>query len=172
MKTVLPALLIASLCVAACAGPRQNALTEVGVAQVDPRRMPTEIVLYQPVPVLGVRLDATEAGYAATTFRAAGAPSNSLDQSRDVVVQATDPAGRPIQTVTVDNPRAVHTVGSRNPAQAVRPTGSVTVFFPNPDQVRSISVTVLRGPNEGFRREFKVDPAKPGPASDKDPTKD
>jgi hypothetical protein len=172
MKSELPVLLIASLCMTACAGPRQNTLTEVGVAQVDPRRMPTEIVLHQPVPVLGVRLDATEAGYAATTFRAAGAPSNSLDQSRDVVVQATDPAGRPIQTVTVDNPRAVHTAGSRNPAQSVRPTGSVTVFFPNPDQVRGISISVLRGPNEGLKRQFKVDPAKPGPASDVAAAKD
>jgi hypothetical protein len=172
MKTVLPALLIASMCATACAGPSQNVLSEVGVAQVDPRRMPTEIVLYQPVSVLGVRLDATEAGYAVTTFRAAGAPSNPLDQSRDVVVQATDPAGRPMRTVTVDNPRAVHTAGARNPAQAVRPAGSVTVFFPNPDQVRGISVMVLRGPNEGLRLEFKVDPAKPGPASDAGPKKD
>lgn len=172
MKTALPALVIASMCVTACAGPRQNALTEVSVAQSDPRRMPTEIVLYQPAPVLGVRLDATEAGYAATTFRAAGAPSNPLDQSRDVVVQAMDATGRPTQTVTVDNPRAVHTTGSRNPAQAVRPAGSVTVFFPNPDQVRGISVSVLRGPNEGLEQEFKVDPAKPGPAADAGPKQD
>lgn len=159
MRIELGIVLLAVACMTACAATGKDQPKEVGVTAADPRHMPTEVTLYKNVPVVGVRLTASDAGYTMSAFRASGTPTSAIDQSRDVIVQALGQSGQPLSTVTVDNPRAVRTAGSKRPGQAIRPSGDVTVFFAKPDQVRSVSVSVLRGPNEGFKQVFRVDPS-------------
>ena len=124
---------------------------------VDPEDPPREFTLFSPVPVLVATFEATESGYTVSLAQALAAPSPTIDQSRDVVVRALGADGEPLATVSVFNPRDVHTAGSSQPDRAVRESGSFTVAFARPEAIRALEVEVVRGANEGLEASFPVD---------------
>lgn len=131
---------------------------------VDPQRVPKEITLYQPAPVLAARFEVTDAGYALVeSWITPGAPTSKIDQNRDVAIRALDAQGRPVETISVHNPRDVHTAGARDPDHAVLPKATLTVFFSKPDAIESLEVEVRRGANEGYKQTFKVEPKQRPP---------
>lgn len=155
MRTLL--LCCLALTISGCRGDKTE-LQEVGAYQADPQNVSRDKPLYNAVPVVAVKFEATDAGYTMKAFRAMGVPTSQIDKNRDVVVKASNSAGGVVSTVSIFNPRDVRTVGSKQPGQAVRPKATFTVFFPKPDEVTAIEVNVLRGANSGLRQTFTVNP--------------
>jgi hypothetical protein len=145
---------------AGCTSGQQPALKEIAASPLDPQKVPTQRSLQNPVPLVAARFDASDAGYALRAFRAMGTPTSKIDQSRDVLIRALDAQGNVVSSVSVENPRDVHTVGSTNPARSVLPAATFTVFFQNPDAIRSIEISVAKGPNAGFKQSFRITPAE------------
>lgn len=126
----------------------------------DPENVPTQFTLSSPVSVLVATFEASETGYEVTLSLGLGTPSSTIDQNRDVRVRALDADGETLSSVSVFNPRDIHTAGSSDPDRAVRATGSFTVAFARPEAIRSLEVEVVRGANEGLERSIPVDPKK------------
>jgi hypothetical protein len=139
-------------------GQKQPQVTEVGARNVDPQNVSKDRTLSQPVPVIAVKFEATDTGYTMRAFRANGTPTSKIDQNRDVVIKALDGQGTVLGSVSIFNPREVRTTGSKNPGTASRPNATFTVFFDQPDNIRNIEVNVVRGPNEGLRQTYPVNP--------------
>ncbi|MGH8195653.1 MAG: hypothetical protein ACREQ8_14825 [Woeseiaceae bacterium] len=107
--------------------------------------------------MLQVTFRATAQGYAITRMRQVmGAPTLAINQDRAVLLVAADPNGSVVASVSVPNPRVVHTAGSRDPATAVLDEATFTVNFPDPQAIRSIDVTVREGPNAAYKQRFPV----------------
>lgn len=123
----------------------------------DPENVPTQFTLTSPTQVLVATFEASETGYEVSLALALGTPSSTIDQNRDVMVRALDANGEALSSVSVFNPRDIHTAGSRDPDRAVRASGSFTVAFARPEAIRSLEVEVVRGANEGFKRSIPVD---------------
>lgn len=157
MKTMT--VVLVALALSACSGERnaQNE-KEYGSFTADPENMPQTRTLYSPVPVVLVRVEASESGYTLRPFSAMGAPTASLIQTGDVLLKALDADGRVLASVAVSNPRVARTAGSKRPEIAVLPSGVFTVMFGKPDSIRNIEVTVLNGPNAGLKQTFPLDP--------------
>jgi hypothetical protein len=149
-----------------CQRNDKGPLPEVGARQADAQRVPKDRMLYNPVAVVALKFEASDAGYTMKAFRATGVPTSTIDQNRDVVVKASDAQGRPLASVSIFNPREIRTVGAKESAQAVRPKGTFTVFFAKPDEVTAIEVNVVRGPNAGFTQRFSVNPKELPPLED------
>ncbi len=165
MKTMIAVLV--ALALSACSGERNSQHEkEYGTFNSDPENMPQSKTLYSPVPVVLVRVEATESGYTLRPFSALGAPTSTLVQTGDVLLKATDAAGRVLATVAVENPRVARTAGSKRPETAVLPSGSFTVAFGKLDSIRNIEVTVLTGPNAGLKQTLPIDPKELRPAPD------
>ena len=147
-----------ALAFSGCRGGGKTELQEMGTYHADPQNVSRDRPLYNTVPVVALKFEATEAGYTMKAFPAVGVPTSPIDQNRDVIVKASDSAGRVVSTVSVFNPRDVHTVGTKQPGQAVRSKASFTIFFPKPDDVTTVEVTVLRGANSGLRQTFNLTP--------------
>lgn len=148
---------------------KQPQVTEIGARNVDPQNISKDSTLHQPVPVVAIKFEATETGYTMRAFRANGTPTSKIDKGRDVVIKALDGQGTVLSTVSIFNPREVRTTGSKNPGTATRPTATFTVFFDQPDNIRRIEVDVVRGPNQGFKQNYSVNPAELPPlTSDSD----
>jgi hypothetical protein len=168
MKTIIILLLAAA--VIGCAKNKETTPTEIGAYQADPQKVPKDRTLQNPVPLVGARFEASDAGYVVTMFKTTGVPSTKIDVNRDVVIKAFDEQGKLLDTVSVDNPRDVRTVGANKPAQTVRPKASFTVFFANPDAVRSFEVNVVNGANAGYKQSFAVNPRELKPLEEQPPT--
>ena len=126
---------------------------------LDPQNVPKEITLHQPAPILAARFEVTEAGYAlAESSITAGAPTSKIDQNRAVAIRALNAEGQPVETISVHNPRDVHTTGARNPDSKVLDKATLTVFFTKPDAIESLEVEVRQGANQGYKQTFKVEP--------------
>lgn len=152
-------ILITALLLAGCLSEGQ-VLDDLATPVADPEKVPVEITLYDPVPVLAAKFEASESGYTVTMYRTFGAPSSTIDQNRDVRVQALDAQGTVLSSVTVDNPRDVHTVGASEPDTAVLPVGTFTVFFADPLEIRALKVEVINGVNSGLEQSFEVEPKR------------
>lgn len=153
------AIALATAALTGCTGNHERPAKDLAAPRVDPQAVPKDITLYRPAPVLGAQFEATAAGYALTdSWLGAAAPTATIDQQRAVVIRALDAQGNAVATVSVDNPRDVHTTGARDPDRAVLPKATLTVFFARPEAIDSLAVEVRRGPNEGFRQSFKVEP--------------
>lgn len=155
MKCNLTPVLVASCIVAlsyGCIGQQERRVSSA--PQVTP---PAEGALFgELVPVLLVTVTATAQGYGAESVIRSGVPTSAIHQDRDVAIVARDAAGKQIASLSIENPRLVRTTGSSNPATDTRDTGTATVALPNPAQIRTIEITVRRGPNEGLREQFAV----------------
>lgn len=149
-------------------GCNQNKQPQVPEIVADPQNVAKDRTLFKPVPVIAVRFEATDAGYTMRAFRANGTPTSKIDKSRDVVIKALDGQGTVLSTVSIFNPREVRTTGSKNPGAATRPTATFTVFFDQPDNIQNIEVNVVRGPNEGLRQSYPVNPKELPPLTDTD----
>lgn len=145
--------------VALCAGCSANGggVDELPARRIDPNDVPTQFTLHSPVPVLLATFEASESGYEVRLAQGQGAPSPTIDTSRDVVVRALDAGGEPLAVVSVFNPRDVHTAGASDPDTAVRERGSFTVAFARPEQIRTLELKVVRGANSGLERRIPVD---------------
>jgi hypothetical protein len=164
MRTIL--LCCLALMILGCRTNEKSVLPEVGAHQADPQNVPRDRTLYNLVPVVALKFEASETGYTMKAFRATGAPSSTIDQNRDVVIKASDGQGRLLASVSIFNPRDIRTVGAKQPAQAVRPKGTFTVFFAKPDEITVIEVKVVRGTNSGFTQRFTVNPKELPPLED------
>lgn len=123
-----------------------------------PEDVPEQAVLApQSEQVLQVTLKADSTGYSVSSMRrTSGAPTLAIDQNKDVLITATDAAGKVLSTVSVANPRIVRTAGSSRPDSAVLDEATVTVNIANPDMVSRLGVQVRQGPNEGYKQQFSV----------------
>ncbi len=123
-----------------------------------PEDVPEQTVIApQSVQVLQVTLVADDDGYSVAGMRrTSGAPTLTIDQNKDVLITATDAAGKVLSTVSVANPRIVRTAGSSRPDSAVLDEATVTVNIANPDIVSRISVQVRQGPNSGYKQQYSV----------------
>jgi hypothetical protein len=156
MKTIIS--LSLALVVGALGGCSANGEPEpLPAPPVDPENVPTRFTLSSPVPVLVATFEASESGYEVDLSLAQGVPSSIIDQNRDVVIRALDANGETLSSVSVFNPRDIHTAGSRDPDRAVRASGSFTVAFARPE------AEVVRGANEGLERSIPVDPKQVRP---------
>ena len=124
----------------------------------DPDDVPRSMTLApDSVDLVELTFEASDAGYALTgARRTSGAPTLAIINDRDVLITARDGSGKPVHTVSVDNPRLVTTAGSSKPGTAVLPRATFTIRLPRPDDVRSVDVMVRGGPNERFTRSFTV----------------
>ena len=124
----------------------------------DPDDVPRTMTLAaDSVELLELSFEASEGGYALTgSRRTTGAPTLAIVNDRDVLITVRDGSGKPVHTVSVDNPRVVQTAGSSKPGSAVLPRATFTIRVPRPDDVRSVDVMVRGGPNERFTRSFTV----------------
>lgn len=152
-------ILITLFFLAGCVGEGQN-LDDLNTPVADPESVPKELTLFDPVPVLAARFEASESGYEVIMYRTAGAPSSTIDQNRDVNVQVLDAGGEVLSAVSVDNPRDVHTVGAGDPDTAVLPVATFTVFFADPLEIRALELTVVNGTNQGLEQSFEVEPRR------------
>lgn len=165
MKTLIA--ICAALALSACSGERNSQHEkEFGTFNSDPEKMPESRTLYSPGPVLLLRVEATESGYTVRPFRAMGAPTSTLNRGGDVVIKSLDASGKVLATVTVENPRLARTAGSQRPEIAVLPAGSFTVSLGKIDSIRNIEITVMSGPNAGFKQTLPVDPKELRPVPD------
>jgi hypothetical protein len=158
MKTIV--VLVLAVVLTSCARSDKSKLAQVGQSLADPQKVPTEQRLQDSAPLIAVKLEASDSGYTIQAFRSVGTPTSTIHQDRDVVVKTFDQQGGLLTSVAINNPRDAHTTGSKQPATAVLPKATATVFFPKPDAVRSIEVTVIKGANAGLRQKLDVDPAK------------
>lgn len=111
------------------------------------------------VEVLQVTVEATASGYrVVNTKRTKGAPTDDIVQDREVRIIALDAAGKTLRMITVDNPRAVHTTGSRRPAEATLDRAVFTVRFPDPDAIAALDIQVVRGPNAKYTTRLAMRP--------------
>ena len=111
----------------------------------------------QAAQVLQITFKASSAGYTVVNMRrTAGAPTLAIDQNRDVLITAVDSTGKPVGSVSVFNPRLVHTTGSRDPQSTVLDEATFTVNFANPDAINALNVQVIRGPNGEYQKQFLV----------------
>lgn len=124
----------------------------------DPDDVPRQMTLAPgAVDLVELTFEASDGGYALTSaHRTIGAPTLSIVNDRDVLITARDGSGKAVHTVSVDNPRLVHTAGSSKPGTAVLPRATFSIRLPRPDDVRSVDVMVRGGPNERFTRSFNV----------------
>ena len=127
--------------------------------QIDPAQVPDQLNLYQLEPVLVARFEASASGYNLTALQARAAPTSAVVKDRDVRIVAKDEQGRPLASVSVDNPREIFASGATNVARTVDARSTFTVFLPQRDLIRSLDLAVLRGPNAGLRRTFPVNPS-------------
>ena len=151
-------LIIFVLLITGCGANEAASEQTFGKPQDDPRKVPESFTLYEPIPVLAVKFEASKEGYRMTPFRALGAPTNTIDQSRQVLIQVFDGQGEIISSVSIDNPREIHTVGSTKPEQNILSQAEFTLFFANPDLIEILTVSVLDGPNKGLVETYKVNP--------------
>jgi hypothetical protein len=156
MKLVLLALLC--LVFTTCRENNQSSVSEVGAQKVDPQKVPKDRTLEQPVPLVAVKVEASDAGYTIKAFRAKGTPTNKIDQSRDVVIKVIDGQGKELSAVSIFNPREIHTTGKNNPRTATLKQASFIVFFDQADDIRTIEVEVKRGANAPLKQSINVDP--------------
>jgi hypothetical protein len=159
---------LVTLALFGCNQNKQPQVTEIGAQPADPQNVAKDRTLYKPVPIIAVRFEATNAGYTMRAFRANGTPTSKIDQNRDVVIKALDGQGTVLGSVSIFNPREVRTTGSKNPGTATRSNATFTVFFDRPDDIRNIEVNVVRGPNEGLRQSYPVNPRELPPLTDTD----
>ena len=100
---------------------------------------------------------ADDSGYTITDMRRAmGAPTLTINQDNDVFVVAVGSNGDTLSSISVPNPRVVRTAGSRNPDSAVLSQATFTVSFANPGAIERLSLSVRKGPNGEYKREFSV----------------
>lgn len=158
MKTVL--ILSLAIALVGCARSTKTDLPGLRPQFANPNSMPTVRNLQDSTPLLAVKLEASDAGYTLKAFRTTGTPTSRISLNRDVEIKALDKDGKPVMSVSIDNPRDVHTTGTERPATAVLSKAKVTVFLVSPDQIRSIEVNVLRGANAGLKKTFSIDPEK------------
>ena len=151
-------LIILALAITGCAVNESASEYEFSAPQADPRKVPESFTLYDPVPVLAVKFEASKDGYRMAPFRAMGAPTSTIDQGRDVLIQVFDSQGEMLSSVSIDNPREIHTAGSTKPDRATLPKATFTLFFANPDSIQTLNVSVLDGPNREFIETYKIDP--------------
>mgnify|MGYP001101876716 FL=1 len=152
-------LFLALIVVMACAACGSAGVSS-DMQPIEAKDPPEEFALYQSVQVLAIHFIATESGYDLSAYTTFGAPSLDVDQNRDVIVRVYDAEGEILGSVTVFNPREIHTAGSDKPDRDVIPEASFTLFFENPQEVRSVEVVVERGPNQGFKQTFDIDPER------------
>lgn len=158
-KAMFLGILLALPMLLGCSANHERAAKELASPPVDPQRVPKDITLYQPAPVLATRFEVTESGYALQeSWITTGAPTSQIDQNRAVAIRALDAQGRPVETISVHNPRDVHTTGASNPDSKVLERATLTVFFSKPDAIEALEVEVRAGANEGYKQAFKVEP--------------
>lgn len=164
MKTTV--LFLTTLLLFSCSNRDNVQEKEMGDFKSDPENMPTTRTLHTPVPVLLVRIEATKEGYTAMPFRAMGVPSPTIHTEGDVVLKALDEQGRAVSTVAVDNPRAIRTAGSTKPETGELDKATFTVTFAKPDNIRSVEMTVISGPNAGLKQALRIEPRELKPLPD------
>jgi len=129
--------------------------------EIGPEQIPKQIELYKPQSVLRLTFEASASGYRLVgSKRVAGVPTSTIDTGRDVTVTALDADGQTVSQVSVQNPREIHTTGSRKPEMAVLDKARFSVAFSNPERITRVSVEVLRGPNAGREQVFDVKPTR------------
>lgn len=143
-------------------GARQASVEDKYVHHsLNPNDVPEKIVLNNPIPVLVLTFSVTDEGYTLEKgTETLGVPTQTTDQTRDVMIIARSPSGETISTVSVFNPREIHTAGSDNPEKAVLEKGTVTVALPKPEEIKHIDIQVIRGPNADLKKSFDMDKYK------------
>ncbi|MBX2992341.1 MAG: hypothetical protein KF749_14415 [Bacteroidetes bacterium] len=164
MKTTI--MFLMTLLVFSCSNRDNVQQKEMGDFKSDPENMPATRTLYSPIPVLLVRVEATKDGYIATPFRATGVPSPTIHAEGDVMLKALDEQGRAVSIVAVDNPRAIRTAGSTKPDTGELDKATFTVTFAKPDNIRSVEITVIGGPNAGLKQALRIEPRELKPLPD------
>ena len=140
----------------ACAAANGSGDDRFARVEISPDKIPEQASLVQEQAILVVQVIATASEYKLNSHYAYGVPTQHIDQQRDVLLVARDSAGRKVASVSVFNPREIHTAGTDKPAKDILDTGSFTIAFPEPSQIKSIEVEVRRGPNEKLHQTFAI----------------
>ncbi|PVW13198.1 hypothetical protein DDV96_13910 [Marixanthomonas spongiae] len=123
----------------------------------DPEKVPRDISLYQPVPVLRLTFKVTEEGYQlVSTDRILGAPSTAIVQDRPLRITAFGKQNEPLKTVSKPNPLEVRTAGTDRAGFARLDEATVTVFFDKPDQLGSVRIQLFENNEPVYEQTFEV----------------
>ena len=129
--------------------------------ELDPEQMPKQIDLYKAQSVLRLTFEVSASGYRLISYeRVNGVPTSTIDTGRDVIVTALDANSKTVSQVSVQNPREIHTAGSRKPEMAVLDRARFSVAFSNPERITRVSIQVLRGPNVDHKQVFDLKPSR------------
>lgn len=125
--------------------------------QEDPNDVPRDISLYQPAPVLKVVFSVTPNGYElVSSEEVMGGATESIVKSRPVRITGYDDQEEPLSVVSKLNPLEVHTAGADDPDSARLEKATLTVFFDNPDKIRSVKVEVFENGDITYEETFEV----------------
>lgn len=159
IKGILALTMIAML--PACASTSAKAPGTVDLPSLpvtDPNRVPEQMSVFNEQLVLALTFKAATTGYSLVQKRKVlGRPAKAVNLSRDVLIVAKDVEGNIVSKVSVDNPRTIRSVGGKSHDVAVAASGTFTVTFGNPDLIKKVEVSVVRGPNSDMKREFAVE---------------
>lgn len=124
---------------------------------IDPEKMPRDITLYQPVPVMQLTFKATKDGYElVSSQRVLGAPSTAIVKDKPLRISIFSVQNKLMETVSKPNPLEVRTTGTDKAGFAILEEATVTVFFEKPEQIGTVSIQLFENNESVYEETFEV----------------
>lgn len=124
----------------------------------DPEKMPRDISLYQPVPVIRITFKATKEGYQlVSSEKIMGAPTAAIVKDRPLRITAFDNQNKPIRIVSKANPLEVRTTGTDKAGFASLEEATITVFFEKPEQLGLVKIQLFENNEPVYEETFEVE---------------
>lgn len=154
-KTLFSILLII-ICSCVCKKQSEPNQGDFDPPNIDPEKVPEEISLFNPKPLILMKFKASENGYSMETFRAKGTPTLAANPSDDIIIVGFGGQGDTMRVIKLFNPRVLYTTGTSELDSVILKTATFPISFLKSDSIHLITLTVQRGPNAGLEANFPI----------------